>query len=107
MAVLTYKFGEKIFLGNADALSVIIDKFFENPEGETIVFDLENVRLCDSYGLKFLINFQRRANILKRALILYRPDQFLKEMLTNTKLLHFFTVVDTPPPGTGPGKTQD
>jgi anti-anti-sigma factor len=95
MAALTYKFGEKIFLGNADALSVIVDKIFENKDAATIVFDLENVRLCDSYGLKFLINYQRRANTTGKKLLLYRPDQFLKEMLANTKLSHFFTITDT------------
>jgi anti-anti-sigma factor len=95
MTTLTYKFGEKIFLGNADALSVIVDKIFENKDAETIVFDMENVKLCDSYGLKFLINYQRRANTTGKKLVLYRPDQFLKEMLASTKLLHFFTVSDT------------
>jgi anti-anti-sigma factor len=95
MTTLTYKFGEKIFLGNADALSVIVDKIFENKDAATIVFDMENVKLCDSYGLKFLINYQRRANTTGKKLILYRPDQFLKEMLANTKLSHFFTVSDT------------
>jgi anti-anti-sigma factor len=95
MAPLIYKFGEKIFLGNADALTVIIDKMFENPDASIIVFDMENVRLCDSYGLKFLINYQRNANTSGKKLLLYRPDQFLREMLTNTKLIHFFTVSDT------------
>ncbi len=95
MTMQSYRFGEKLFLGNADGLSLIVDKLFENEEAQTIVFDLENVKLCDSYGLKFLINYQRRANTLGRKLLLYRPDSFLREMLDNTKLLHFFTVVDS------------
>lgn len=95
MSTLAYKFGEKIFLGNADALSVIIDKLFENKDAATIVFDMENVKLCDSYGLKFLINYQRRANSTGKKLILYRPDQFLRELFVSTKLSHFFIIADT------------
>jgi anti-anti-sigma factor len=95
MARLVYKFGEKIFLGNADGLGVIIDKLFASPDAQTIVFDLENVKLCDSYGLKFLINYQRKANTTGRTLLLYRPDAFLREMLSSTKLTQFFSVVDT------------
>ncbi len=95
MALLTYRFGEKIFLGNADGMSLVVDKLFENEAAGTIAFDLENVKLCDSYGLKFLINYQRKANTLGRKLLLYRPDAFLKEMFDNTKLSHFFTIVDT------------
>ncbi|HUI91201.1 MAG TPA: STAS domain-containing protein [Chitinivibrionales bacterium] len=94
MATLTYKFGEKLFLGNADALSVIVDKMFENRDAATIVFDMENVKLCDSYGLKFLINYQRRANSTGKKLVLYRPDQFLREMFASTKLSHFFFIAD-------------
>jgi anti-anti-sigma factor len=95
MAPLIYRFGEKIFLGNADGLGLIVDKLFESDEAQAVAFDLENVRLCDSYGLKFLINYQRRANTVGRKLFLYRPDAFLREMLDNTKLSHFFTIVDT------------
>jgi anti-anti-sigma factor len=95
MARLIYKFGEKIFLGNADGLGIIIDKMFEKPDAQTIVFDLENVKMCDSYGLKFLINYQRKANTAYKTLLLYRPDAFLTEMLSSTKLTQFFSVVDT------------
>jgi len=90
-----YKFGEKIFLGNADGLGVIIDKILENPATQSVVFDMENVRLCDSYGLKFLITYQRKATAHGKTLFLYRPDAFLKDMLENTKLTHFFSVIDT------------
>ncbi len=94
MARLVHKFGEKIFLGNADGLGVVVDKLFESPDARIIVFDMENVKLCDSYGLKFLINYQRKANSLGKTLLLWRPDAFLRDMLSNTKLAHFFTVVD-------------
>jgi|WetSurMetagenome_2_1015567.scaffolds.fasta_scaffold00022_4 anti-anti-sigma factor len=95
MARLLYRFGEKIFLGNADGLGVIVDRLFQNPEAREIVFDLEKVTLCDSYGLKFLITYQRRANASGKTLLLYRPDASLREMLDSTKLTHFFTVADT------------
>jgi anti-anti-sigma factor len=94
VATLTYKFGEKIFLGNVDALTVIIDKLFGKPDASAIVFDLGNVRQCDSYGLKFLINYQRKANASHRKLLLYQPAAFLMKMLSGTKLLHFFVVTD-------------
>jgi anti-anti-sigma factor len=92
METVTYKFGEKIFLGNADALSIIIDKIFENEDTKKIIFDMQNVKLCDSYGLKLLIKYQRKANGTGKQLILYRPDPFLKEMLENIKLLQFFNI---------------
>jgi anti-anti-sigma factor len=94
MSKLVHRFGEKIFLGNADGLGVVVDKLFESPEAQTIVFDMENVKLCDSYGLKFLINYQRKANTTGKSLLLYRPDSFLREMLESTKLSHFFIIVD-------------
>ena len=94
MERLVYKFGEKIFLGNADGIGVIVDRLFENPDAATIVFDLENVKLCDSYGLKFLINYQRKANSTGKTLLLYRPDAFLREMFSSTKLTHFFKIAD-------------
>jgi anti-anti-sigma factor len=93
----TYKFGEKIFLGNADALMIHVDKFFNDESVTTIVFDLDQVRLCDSYGLKFLISCQRKCNTAGKRLLLYRPDSILREMLDNTKLTHFFSLTDQLP----------
>jgi anti-anti-sigma factor len=97
MSVATYKFGEKIFLGNADGLRSHIDKFFEDAAVSAVVFDLENVRLCDSYGLKFLITYHRKSLSAGKKLYLFRPDIIVREMLDNTKLSQVFTITDAMP----------
>jgi anti-anti-sigma factor len=97
MSIATYKFGEKIFLGNADGLRSHIDKFFDDAAVEAIVFDLENVRLCDSYGLKFLITYHRKSLTTGKKLYLFRPDIIIREMLDNTKLSGIFTITDSMP----------
>ena len=90
----THKFGEKIDITNCDRLSEYCGQYFSDPAIKTVIFDLENVRLCDSYGLKFLINFQRKAVEKQKLLILRRPDAILKEMFNTTKLMRIFTVSD-------------
>jgi anti-anti-sigma factor len=97
MSVATYKFGEKIFLGNADGLRSQIDRCFADTAVTAVVFDMENVTLCDSYGLKFLINYHRKALAAGRKLYLFRPDAILREMLDNTKLSQVFSVTDSMP----------
>jgi anti-anti-sigma factor len=97
MSVATYKFGEKIFLGNADELRAQIDKFFDDTAVSAVVFDMENVRLCDSYGLKVRITDQRKALSAGRRLYLFRPDVILREMLDNTRLSQVFAITDTMP----------
>jgi anti-anti-sigma factor len=97
MSVATFKFGEKIFLGNADGLRSQIDRFFDDAAVTAIVFDMENVRLCDSYGLKFLITYLRKSQSAGKKLYLFRPDTVLREMLDNTKLSQVFTITDTLP----------
>lgn len=94
---VVYKFGGRIFLGNADSLAAACDGYFSNEKVHTVVFDLENVKLCDSYGLRFLINAQRKAIASNKELILCRPDVKLSSMLTTANLNHFFTCVDTAP----------
>lgn len=96
-SVAVYKFGEKIFHGNADAVTAVCGKYFIDPKIRTIVFDLENVRLCDSYGLRFLINSQRKASALDKKLLLYRPDLNLRSTLSITRLEHIFTIVEKLP----------
>ncbi len=93
MSVITYKFGEKLSFGNADAFRIALDKLFENADADTIMFDMENVRLCDSYGLKFLLTYHRKAEACGKKLILFRPDFILKEMLDSTKLSNVFTIL--------------
>jgi anti-anti-sigma factor len=97
MSIATHKFGEKIFLGNADGLRSQIDKFFDEAAVDIVVFDMGNVRLCDSYGLKFLITYQRKALATGKKLLLFRPDGILREMFDNTKLSQVFTITDSLP----------
>ena len=97
MSVATYRFGEKIFLGNADGLRSHVDRLFEDAAVGAIVFDLENVKLCDSYGLKLLITYHRKSLLAGKKLYLFRPDVIVKEMLDNTKLSEVFTITDSMP----------
>jgi anti-anti-sigma factor len=97
MSVATYKFAEKIFLGNADGLRSHVDGFFEDATVSAIVFDLENVKLCDSYGLKFLITYHRKSLAAGKKLYLFRPDIIIREMLDNTKLSGVFTITGSMP----------
>jgi len=93
MSVATYKFGDKLSFGNADAFRLHIDRLFDDAKADTIMFDMENVRLCDSYGLKFLLTYHRKAESCGKKLILFRPDFILKEMLDSTKLSNVFTIL--------------
>jgi anti-anti-sigma factor len=90
---VVHKFGEKIDLTNADACTTQCSDYFNNQKINTIVFDLENVRYCDSYGLKFLIFSQRKAAAAHKQLLLYCPETVLTDMFAATRLLHFFTIV--------------
>ncbi len=90
-----HKFGAKIFICNAEALAVECEGYFKDEKIKTIVFDVENVHLCDSYGLRFLIQSERKAAAAGKRLLLYRPDSVLKEILSTMNLLQFFTIVDS------------
>jgi anti-anti-sigma factor len=87
------KFGEKIDLTNADTYAAQCEGLFQDEKIRSIVFDLENVRYCDSYGLKFLIYSQRKALATNKQLILFHPETVLTDMFAATRLLHFFTIV--------------
>jgi anti-anti-sigma factor len=88
------KFGEKLDLTNTDTLNDRCDPLYKDEKIRTIVFDLESVRYCDSYGLKFLIFAQRKAAAAQKRLVLYRPDTVLLDMFAATRLLQFFTITD-------------
>jgi anti-anti-sigma factor len=93
-STVVQKFGEKLDLSNVDAVTEQCSRFFKDDKIQTIVFDLENVRYCDSYGLKFLIYSQRKAIAEKKQLLLFRPDTIILEMFSATRLLNFFTIVE-------------
>jgi anti-anti-sigma factor len=93
-SMVIQKFGEKLDLTTTDALNDRCDPLYADERIRTIVFDLENVRYCDSYGLKFLIFAQRKAIAAQKRLVLYRPDTVLMDMFAATRLLQFFTITD-------------
>lgn len=90
----TYTFGERINAGNADALRVKLEPFFESSEPRRVILDVGRVRICDSYGLRLLINLKRKADAEDKELVLYRPDHIFADILQKTKLAHVFTIVD-------------
>ena len=91
---VVHRFDEKIDITNADALTTQCDDYFNDEKIRTIVFDMRNVRYCDSYGLKFLIYSQRKATAMQKQLHLYCPDEVLTEIFAATRLLHFFTIIE-------------
>jgi anti-anti-sigma factor len=91
----TYRFGDKIHIGNADGISVAIDRLFTADVATRIVLDMGNVRICDSYGLRLLVSFQRKATSTGKKLLLFQPDRMLSEMLAAVNLTSVFTIVKT------------
>jgi anti-anti-sigma factor len=89
-----YKFGEKILIGNADNLWENIGPLFNDPQNTVIVFNLENVRICDSYGIRLLLNCQRRAESCGKKMVLLKPDHLIREMFVNVRLDTVFTIVE-------------
>jgi anti-anti-sigma factor len=90
-----YQFGKDIYIGNADDLWDKIEPIFVDPNKSVIVLDMENVRVCDSYGLRLLINCQRRAEVNHKRMVLLKPDRLIREMLANTRLDSVFSIVET------------
>ena len=91
----THRFGEKITIENADRLIAEISEHFDAPDITKVIFDLENVHECSSYGLRLFLIFQRRAEEHNKTLILYRPGEVLKDLFNTTRLDHVFTITDT------------
>ncbi|MBD3319987.1 MAG: STAS domain-containing protein [Chitinivibrionales bacterium] len=93
---LVYKFGEKIYIGNTDNLAAVLSSYIESKDPSTVIFDLENVRLCDSYGLRLFINYHRKLSDAGKRLVFYRPDPIIREIFESVKLTRVFTIVDSP-----------
>jgi anti-anti-sigma factor len=85
-ARFTYRFTGRIVISNADSVRSEIETQVAGKRFEKLVFDMQAVTECDSYGLKLLIDFHRRAEAEKKQLLLYRPSESLHELLKITKL---------------------
>jgi anti-anti-sigma factor len=92
-----FTFGEKIYIGNVDHLQPMIVSRLQDPLYGRVILDLRNVRMCDSQGIRMLLNLQRKAAEAGKGLVLYRPDAILREVLEYTKIAHVFTITDDLP----------
>jgi anti-anti-sigma factor len=90
-----HKFAETICLENVDGLYRHLEGYFPSPDTRVVVLDMENVKVCDSSGLRFLLALHRKAAAAQKQLILYRPRAFFRNLLSMTNLAHVFTVADT------------
>jgi anti-anti-sigma factor len=93
--VFTYRFGERITIENADRLVSEISLRFDSPSISKVIFDMENLRECSSYGLRMFLIFQRRAEQTGKSLLLYRPTPAIMELLSITRLDHVFSISET------------
>ncbi|MDD5673814.1 MAG: STAS domain-containing protein [Chitinivibrionales bacterium] len=92
-----YKFNENIYIGNADDLWEKIEPLFNDAGKTTIVFDMENVRICDSYGVRLLLNCQRKAERSGKKMVLLKPDHLVRDMFKSIRLDTVFSIADELP----------
>jgi anti-anti-sigma factor len=90
-----FRFGEKISIDNTDRYIEEVSRGFDAPGISRVVFDLENVRECSSYGLRLFLIFQRRAEKDGKTLLLFRPNPVMFDLLKTIHLDHVFTIVST------------
>jgi len=91
----TYRFGEKVVLKNVDFLRYELEPLCTAPDIHRIIFDLENCKVCDSYGVQFFLECRRKAELHNKELLLYRPGILLRAILKHSGISHVFTIVDT------------
>ena len=90
----TYRFGEKVVISNVDLLRSEIESIISAEDVNRIIFDLENLRVCDTYGVQFFLQCRRSAEKANKELLLYRPGTLFRELLKNAGLIHVFTIVE-------------
>ncbi len=90
----TFRFGEKIFIGNVDNLSLELEPLILSVYIDRIIFDLESLCICDLYGINFFLQFQRKTEKFKKELILYRPSNIIRKILKDAGVFHIFKVTD-------------
>jgi anti-anti-sigma factor len=88
----TYRFARRIVISNADSLRAEIEAQLSGKQYQDFIFDMQNVTECDSYGLKMLIDFHRKAEAEKKQLMIYRPSESLRELFRITKLDEVFLI---------------
>ena len=91
----TYRFGEKVAIDNVDFLNDELEPHFASAKVQSIIYDLENVHVCDLYGIRFLLHSQRSAEQNKKQLVLYRASSLLKDILKDAGLFKIFTFTDS------------
>ena len=91
----TYRFGEKVAIDNVDLLNDELEPCFTSAKIKNIIYDLENVHVCDLYGIQFLLHSQRSAEQNRKQLVLYRASPLLKDILKDAGLFHIFTFTDS------------
>jgi anti-anti-sigma factor len=91
----TYRFGEKVAIDNVDFLNDELEPRFTSAKIQSIIYDLENVHVCDLYGIRFFLHSQRSAEQNKKQLVLYRASPLLKDILRDAGLFRIFTFTDS------------
>lgn len=89
---VVHPLGSSISANNADAMLAEVEPVLAQETCRTLVLDCRRVRTCDSCGLRFLLSLQRKANALGKSLVLYRPDDILRQLLADTNLTGVFAV---------------
>ncbi len=88
-----YRCGERVTIANADRARALFEEAFGKAEN-TLVLDMQDVRECDSSGLKLLIDLNRKAEAENKQLLLYRPRPVLRDLLAMTRLDAILTIID-------------
>ncbi len=89
----TYRVGEKVVMSNVDFLRSELNPIFASAHVNRIIFDLENLRICDTYGVKLFLDFQRDAENSQKEMLLYRPGTLFMEVIKNAGVIQVFNIV--------------
>jgi len=66
-----------------------------SPKANHVLLDLSGVSHIESRGLGGLLRLERRVRFAGGQIILIAPNRFVRKVLVQTRLQHFFTVVPT------------
>lgn len=85
----TYRFGEKAVIGNVDFLRSEIEPLFKSAESR-VIFDVQNLRICDVYGIQLFLDCKRHADEAGKRLILFKPGASFREILEQAGFSDWF-----------------